>query len=222
MVSWVIDFLQKMKKQIRLCYYDTSGRLVIIRSLEEIDDLKKHFEIKWPLTQQKEFCYKSFLAVKKIGFNQVCISLANNQIIIGFMVVQFLCCKINTKKHENFWSVFLHANNVGSEKLLKYRVGEIIGFAPLLSRLVTECSNFSTCILMTLTQWVRIFSQGAFIFLFYQKIFQRVSFFCNRCSSLFELLVDSNCINSEVMPITYFFAMTVFWCHMQSKYVLHK
>ena len=98
------------------------------------------------------------------------------------MVVQFLCCKINTKKHENFWSVFLHANNVGSEKLLKYRVGEIIGFAPLLSRLVTECSNFSTCILMTLAQWVEIFSQGAFTFLFYQKIFQGISSFGNRCS----------------------------------------
>ena len=43
MVFGVIDFLQKMNKQIRLYYYGTSGRLVFIRFLEEIDDPKKPF-----------------------------------------------------------------------------------------------------------------------------------------------------------------------------------
>ena len=37
----VIDFLQEMNKQIRLYYYDTLGRLVFVRFLEEIDDPKK-------------------------------------------------------------------------------------------------------------------------------------------------------------------------------------
>ena len=39
----VIDFLQKMNERIRLYYYDTSGRLVFVRFLEEIDDPKKPF-----------------------------------------------------------------------------------------------------------------------------------------------------------------------------------
>ena len=39
----VIDFLQKTNEQIRLYYYDTSGRLVFVRFLEEIDDPKKTF-----------------------------------------------------------------------------------------------------------------------------------------------------------------------------------
>ena len=39
----VIDFLQKTNEQIRLYYYDTSGRLVFVRFLEEIDDPKKPF-----------------------------------------------------------------------------------------------------------------------------------------------------------------------------------
>ena len=39
----VIDFLQEMNKQIRLYYYDTLGRLVFVRFLEEIDDPKKPF-----------------------------------------------------------------------------------------------------------------------------------------------------------------------------------
>ena len=43
MVSGVIDFLQKMNEQIQLYYYDTSGRLVFVRFLEEIDDPKKPF-----------------------------------------------------------------------------------------------------------------------------------------------------------------------------------
>ena len=43
MVFWVIDFLQKTNEQIRLYYYDTSGRLVFVRFLEEIDDPKKPF-----------------------------------------------------------------------------------------------------------------------------------------------------------------------------------
>ena len=45
----VIDFLQKTNERIRLYYYDTSGRLVFVRFLEEIDDPKNHFEINWPL-----------------------------------------------------------------------------------------------------------------------------------------------------------------------------
>ena len=36
-------------EQIRLYYYDTSGRVVFFRFLEEIEDTKKHFEINWPL-----------------------------------------------------------------------------------------------------------------------------------------------------------------------------
>ena len=39
----VIDFLQKKNKRIRLYYYDTSGLLVFIRFLEEIDDPKEPF-----------------------------------------------------------------------------------------------------------------------------------------------------------------------------------
>ena len=39
----VIDFLQKMNEQIRRYYYDTSGRLVFVCFLEEIDDPKKPF-----------------------------------------------------------------------------------------------------------------------------------------------------------------------------------
>ena len=37
----VIDFLQKTNERIRLYYYDTSGRLVFVRFLEEIDDYQK-------------------------------------------------------------------------------------------------------------------------------------------------------------------------------------
>ena len=40
-VFWVIDFLQKTNERIRLYYYDTSGRLVFVRFLEEIDDYQK-------------------------------------------------------------------------------------------------------------------------------------------------------------------------------------
>ena len=43
MVFGVIDFLQKTNKQIRLHYYETSGRLVFVRFLEEIEDTKKTF-----------------------------------------------------------------------------------------------------------------------------------------------------------------------------------
>ena len=41
MIFWVIDFLQKTNEQIRLYYYDTSGRPAFFRFLEEIDDPKK-------------------------------------------------------------------------------------------------------------------------------------------------------------------------------------
>ena len=43
MVFGVIDFLQKTNERIRLYYYDTSGRLVFVRFLEEIEDTKKPF-----------------------------------------------------------------------------------------------------------------------------------------------------------------------------------
>ena len=49
MVFGVINFLQKTNERIRLYYYDTSGRLVFVHFLEEIDDPKNHFEINWPL-----------------------------------------------------------------------------------------------------------------------------------------------------------------------------
>ena len=39
----VIDILQKTNERIRLYYYDTSGRLVFIRFLEEIEGTKKTF-----------------------------------------------------------------------------------------------------------------------------------------------------------------------------------
>ena len=41
----VIDFLQETNEQIRLYYYETSDRFVLVRFLEEIDNPKKHFEI---------------------------------------------------------------------------------------------------------------------------------------------------------------------------------
>ena len=43
MVFGFTDFLQKMNEQIRFYYNDTSGRLVFVRFLEEIDDPKKPF-----------------------------------------------------------------------------------------------------------------------------------------------------------------------------------
>ena len=43
MIFGVIDFLQKTNKQIRLHYYETSGRLVFVRFLEEINDPQKIF-----------------------------------------------------------------------------------------------------------------------------------------------------------------------------------
>ena len=50
-----------MNKQILLYYYETSGRLVFICFLEEIEDTKKHFEIIWPLVPKIEICSKYFL-----------------------------------------------------------------------------------------------------------------------------------------------------------------
>jgi hypothetical protein len=43
MIFGVINFLQKTNEQIRLYYYDTSGRHVFVRFLEEIEDTKKIF-----------------------------------------------------------------------------------------------------------------------------------------------------------------------------------
>ena len=39
----VFNFFQKMNKQILLYYYETSGRLVFVRFLEEVEDTKKTF-----------------------------------------------------------------------------------------------------------------------------------------------------------------------------------
>ena len=39
----VIDFFQKTNERIRLYYYDTTGGLVFVRFLEEIEDTKKTF-----------------------------------------------------------------------------------------------------------------------------------------------------------------------------------
>ena len=41
---WYPQFFQKTNKKIRLCYYDTSGRLVFVRFLEESEDTKKTFQ----------------------------------------------------------------------------------------------------------------------------------------------------------------------------------
>ena len=47
----VIDFLQKTNEQIRLYYYDTSGRLVFVRFLEETEDNKKTFDFTTMISQ---------------------------------------------------------------------------------------------------------------------------------------------------------------------------
>ena len=39
----ILNSSKKTNKKIRLCYYDTSGRLVFIRFLGEIEDTKKIF-----------------------------------------------------------------------------------------------------------------------------------------------------------------------------------
>ena len=44
-------FFRKTNGRIRLYYYDTSGWLVFVCCLEEIEDTKRHFEINWPLVQ---------------------------------------------------------------------------------------------------------------------------------------------------------------------------
>ena len=38
-----------MNKRIRLYYYDTSGQLIFVCFLEEIEPPKNRFEINWPL-----------------------------------------------------------------------------------------------------------------------------------------------------------------------------
>ena len=38
---WYPQFFQKMNEKIQLYYYDTSGRLVFVRFLGEIEDTKK-------------------------------------------------------------------------------------------------------------------------------------------------------------------------------------
>ena len=43
------EFFQKWTKKFNLQYYDTSGRLVFVRFLEELKTPKIPFEINWPL-----------------------------------------------------------------------------------------------------------------------------------------------------------------------------
>ena len=43
MSFWYLQFSQKTNEKIRLYYYDTSGRLVFVRFLEEIEDTQKTF-----------------------------------------------------------------------------------------------------------------------------------------------------------------------------------
>ena len=40
---WYPQFFQKTNEKIRLKYYDTSGRLVFVRFLEEFEETKKTF-----------------------------------------------------------------------------------------------------------------------------------------------------------------------------------
>ena len=49
MVFWGHRFPPKNERTNSTYYYDNSGRLVFVRFLEEIDDPKNRFEIKWPL-----------------------------------------------------------------------------------------------------------------------------------------------------------------------------
>ena len=42
---WYAQFSQKTNEIIQLHHYDTSGRLVFVRFLGEIEDKKRHFEI---------------------------------------------------------------------------------------------------------------------------------------------------------------------------------
>ena len=69
-----IDFLQKTNEQIRLHYYDTSGWLVFLRFLDEIEDTKKHFEINWPLLIQKYF-----FVLQRISLARALYAVLNDQ-----------------------------------------------------------------------------------------------------------------------------------------------
>ena len=72
MVFEVIDFLQTANKRIWLYYYDTSGQLVFVRFLEEIDDTKKPFRNNWPL---RAYCPNIYLwmCCKILSFLQSCL-----------------------------------------------------------------------------------------------------------------------------------------------------
>ena len=62
MISSSESFFKNTNEWILLYYYDTSGWLVFVRFLEEIDDHKNHFEINWPL---RDF-YERFILSSKI------------------------------------------------------------------------------------------------------------------------------------------------------------
>ena len=57
-----------MNEKIRLYFYDTSGRLVFVRFLEEFEDTKRHFEINWPLSEFKFVRFLSNLTKFSIFF----------------------------------------------------------------------------------------------------------------------------------------------------------
>ena len=50
-------FLHKTNERIIPYYYETSGRLVFVQFLEEIDNPRNHFEIIWPLDGQLKLTY---------------------------------------------------------------------------------------------------------------------------------------------------------------------
>ena len=54
MFFWGHQFPPEKNKQIRLYYYDTSGRLVFVRFLEEINDTKKPFQNYLTFTNKKD------------------------------------------------------------------------------------------------------------------------------------------------------------------------
>ena len=56
----IFNSSKKTYEEIRLNYYDTSGRLVFVRFLEEFEDTKRHFEINWPLVIDKECLHGYF------------------------------------------------------------------------------------------------------------------------------------------------------------------
>ena len=49
MSFWYLQLSQKTNEKIRLYYYGTSSRIVLVRFLGELKTPKRHFEMNWPL-----------------------------------------------------------------------------------------------------------------------------------------------------------------------------